>query len=538
MIVEASPKRKDGDRLYHLIQSLKNRAHFDHPVERFEILETHISYVLLTGPCAYKFKKPVDLGFLDFSTLAKRKFYCEEEVRLNRRLAPRLYVGVTPITGSESSPELGGSGPAIEYCVEMVQFRADAQLDRVLERGQLAARHIDALAAQVAHFHQSSAVAEADTVFGTPAEVRRYALKNFDQIRADPGDSDLEPQLKLLRAWTGEQLVKLDSLLTERKREGWIRACHGDMHLTNMALVEDEIVIFDCIEFNPSLYWIDVVSEIAFLLMDLDYRSCSDLAHRFLNRYLEGTGDYRGLALLNFYRVYRSLVRAKVAHIHYRQLVPQTNEREASRQRFVHHVELARRYTDRPAAQLLIITHGLSGSGKTSLTERLVDLGGAIRLRSDIERKRLWGLEAEARTGSRLGADLYQPAMTERTYARLQELARGILISGFPVIVDAAFLKRSQREIFSELAAECGVPFCILHLKAGETTLRERITKRGREGGDASEANLEVLDYQLRSLEPLTEEELSQAVHVDLEAEVGLYELAEQLIPSHWRTEG
>lgn len=535
--LEASPDPKSGDRLYQLIQNLKATAQFDPPVERFEILETHISYVLLTGPYAYKFKKPVDLGFLDFSTLEKRRFYCEEELRLNRRLAPALYCAVVPITGSESSPELGGKGPAIEYCVKMVQFREDAQLDRVLERGRLTLQHIDALAVQVAHFHQNSATAGADTIFGTPAEVRRYALENFAQISLDPRDAELKPKLDLLHAWTSEQLVKLDSLLEKRKREGWIRACHGDMHLTNMALLGDEIVIFDCIEFNESLYWIDVQSEIAFLLMDLDYRGRSDLAHRFLNRYLERTGDYEGLALLNFYRVYRSLVRAKVAHIQYRQSA-EVSGRQASWQRFVRHVELARRYADKPTPYPLIITHGLSGAGKTWLTERLVELKGAIRLRSDVERKRLWGLEAEARTRSGLGADLYQPAMTERTYARLRELARGILTSGFPVIVDAAFLKRSQRETFRQLAAELNVPFRILHLKASETTLRKRIAKRESERGDASEATLAVLDYQLRSLELLTEEELKLTVQANTEAEVNLYELAERLIPSHWRTEG
>ena len=300
---------KRSDRLYQLIQSLKIKAHFGHPVVGFEILETHISYVLLTGPYAYKFKKPVDLGFLDFSTLEKRRFYCEEELRLNRRLAPELYCAVVSITGSEQSPELGGNGPAIEYGVKMVQFRADAQLDQVLERGQLAPRHINELAVQVAHFHQNSAVAGAHTVFGTPAEVSRQALENFAQIAPPIEDPPLRQQLASLHDWTRAQLVRLDSTLSERKCQGKIRACHGDMHLTNMALVQDRIVIFDCIEFNESLYWIDVINDIAFLLMDLDHRGRADLAHRFLSRYLERTGDYEGLALLDFYRIYRSLVR-------------------------------------------------------------------------------------------------------------------------------------------------------------------------------------------------------------------------------------
>ena len=195
-MIEAN--RKHGDRLYHLIETLKTQSPFDHPVERFDLLETHISYILLTGPYAYKFKKPVDLGFLDFTTLEKRRFYCEEELRLNRRLAPALYLTVVPITGTESSPHVGGSGPAIDYCVKMVQFSADAELDRVLERGQLSTRHIDDLAAQIAHFHQQSAVAGADSAFGTPAEVGRFALENFDQIPLDTADP---PEIQAQARW-------------------------------------------------------------------------------------------------------------------------------------------------------------------------------------------------------------------------------------------------------------------------------------------------------------------------------------------------
>jgi aminoglycoside phosphotransferase family enzyme/predicted kinase len=529
-MIEAN--RKHGDRLYHLIETLKTQSPFDHPVERFDLLETHISYILLTGPYAYKFKKPVDLGFLDFTTLEKRRFYCEEELRLNRRLAPALYLTVIPITGTESSPHLGGSGPAIDYCVKMVQFSADAELDRVLERGQLSTRHIDDLAAQIAHFHQQSAVAGADSAFGTPAEVGRFALENFDQIPLDTAyPPEIQQHLAFLRTWTVQQLEKLEPVLSERKRKGWIRNCHGDMHLTNMALIDDRIVVFDCIEFNESLYWIDVINEIAFLLMDLDDRGRSDLAHRFLNRYLERTGDYAGLGLLDLYRVYRSLVRAKVAQIQYRQLRPEAEERQACQQRFMRHLALADRYTNKPAPVPLIITYGFSGSGKTWLTDKLIDLTGAIRLRSDIERKRLAGLGAEARTDSRIGADLYQPAMTDYTYERLRALAREVLASGFPVIVDAAFLKYRQRDAFSQLAATLGAPFYILHLQAREATLRERIRQRQIGGEDASEATLAVLDYQLRANEPLTDAERERTVQIETEgARPKLNELAEQLL--------
>jgi Uncharacterized protein conserved in bacteria len=520
-----------NDRLYQLIQALQAKARFDHPVERFELLKTHISYVLLTGPYAYKFKKPIDLGFLDFGTLAKRKFYCEEELRLNRRLAPTLYLEMVPITGSELTPVLGGTGSPIEYCIKMVQFPQDAQLDRVLKRGELSRRHIDELATQIASFHERIALAGADTPFGTPAQIRRYALENFDETSPLLGEAHAMESQDELRAWTIKNLDRLDGFFRERKQRGWVRECHGDMHLTNMVLLDKQVVIFDCIEFNEFLYWIDVISEIAFLLMDLDYRDRPDLAHRFLNRYLEQTGDYAGLALLDFYRVYRTLVRAKVADIQCRQLAASTTGRQAPLQRYLHHVELARRYTNKRKSTPLVITHGLSGSGKTWLTSRLVELAGAIRIRSDVERKRLQGLiTPNARTGSHVGEDLYQPGMTERTYERLLALAREVLTSGFPAIVDATFLKRSHRDAFRQLATRFDVPYRILDLKASAPTLRDRIMRRQIEKEDASEATLAVLDYQLGSREPLTPDEAAFTVTVDTETDVNMSGIADQII--------
>lgn len=511
------------DRLRTLIATLQSRNPFDHPVERFEVIETHISIVLLTGPYAYKFKKPVNLGFLDFSTLEKRKFYCEEELRLNRRLAPELYLDVLRITGAPENPRFRGSGPAIEYCVRMRQFPQEAQLDRILARGELSLHHIDDLAAQVSAFHQKIAKAAPGTPFGTPAQIGQYALENFDQIgQGPPADQKL---LVELRHWTTVQLSFLEPLLLKRKQEGWIRECHGDMHLTNMALLNGRIVLFDCIEFNPALYWIDVQSEVAFLLMDLDCRGRSDLARRFLNRYLEGAGDYGGVALLDFYRTYRSMVRAKVAYLQYQQLAPGALERENVSQRLQRHVELAKKYAAKHPAPLLTITHGLSGSGKTWFTERLVEQEGAIRLRSDVERKRLAGLDAMVRSGSRIGLDLYRPDMTGRTYDRLFALSREILLSGFPVIADATFLKRAQREAFRRLAVELALPFRILNFRASKATLRKRILRRQTERQDASEATSTVLDYQCQTLEPLVPEEMDSVVTIDTEGEADLLDL-------------
>lgn len=502
------------NRLYELVQALRKQACFKHPATAFEIIETHISYVLLTGPYAYKFKKPLNLGFLDFSTLESRKFYCEEELRLNKRLAPDLYVDVVPVTGSEDSPVLGGDPPAIEYAVRMVQFPKDAELDHLTRTGHLTPSHIDQLAEQLSAFHGAAAVAPAASRFGSSETIRQVVLANFSQIRPSIDDDVYTRRLDQLEQWTLNALQQTARWFRERKQGKSIRECHGDLHLGNIACFNDRLAIFDCIEFSEELRWIDVMSEVAFLLMDLDAREQPLLAQRFLNAYLEITGDYEGLQVLRFYRVYRALVRCKVACIRLRQagLAPPEQERETANYR--HYIDLACRYIQ-PAVPALFITHGPSGSGKTSVSQPLLENLGAIRIRSDVERKRLHGLDAGARTASGVVAGIYSENNTLRTYERLAALARVILTAGYPVIVDATFLQAALRRKFRALAAECKRPFVILDFQAQEAALRARIEKRARQMADASEADSRVLDLQIASREPLDAEEVSRRVIID-----------------------
>lgn len=390
--------------LLGVIEALKRPAAFSHPVIEFEIVETHISYVLLTGAFAYKFKKPIDLGFLDFSSLAKRKFFIEEELRLNRRLAPSLYLDIVPVTGTEDKPMFLGSGPVIEYALKMVQFPAGSQLDRLLARDGLRPDMIDGLALEIARFHQQARIADPSSSFGKAQQICEAALANFDAIAAQNNGPDLIDRIVRLRGWTQKQAQSLVEAFSSRKRQGWVRECHGDMHLSNMVLLDGRVTIFDCIEFNEALRFIDVQSDLAFLLMDLDYRDQRRLANRLLNRYLEYTGDYAGLGVLDFYRAYRSMVRAKVADIARRQATDPEARREAA-ERVRCHLVLAEAYAEDNLRPSLTITHGLSGSGKTSLTEDLLEHSGAVRVRSDVERKRLRGLPPGAlgkRPGSRL----------------------------------------------------------------------------------------------------------------------------------------
>jgi aminoglycoside phosphotransferase family enzyme/predicted kinase len=489
-----------------LIDKLQNPALYEHPVQYFQVIETHISWVLLTGPYAYKIKKQVDLGFLDFSTLAKRRHYCEEELRLNQRLAPELYLAVIAITGTASQPVLGGSGPVIEYAVKMREFAQSAQLDRALSRGELRSEHIVHLAAAVARFHARAAAAGADSLFGDAAAVWQPAGENFAQIRPHLDTERDRDLLDMLQAWSVKTHARLAAVWPLRKQAGFIRECHGDMHLGNMALIDDKILIFDCLEFNERLRWIDVMSEVAFVTMDLQDRGRPGLAHRFLNDYLQHNGDYQGLDVLRFYQVYRALVRAKVACLRLAQEGLSTAQRDEIRSHYRQYLHLAEHYT-RAAPTPLIITHGLSGSGKTTVSDALLESSGAIRIRSDVERKRLFGLSSTARSGSAIAADLYSTEASHQTYQHLAALAHSIISAGFAAIVDAAFLKRSQREQFHRLADDLQVPFVIFHCDAPIDLLRQRIRERETRARDPSEATLQVLEHQLLTQDPLHADE-------------------------------
>lgn len=483
-----------------LIHALMNHPGcFDHPVEKLRLVETHISWVILTGVYAYKIKKPVNLGFLDFSTLEKRHQDCIEELRLNRRLAAEYYLDVVPITGSPDAPRINGSGCAIEYAVKMREFPADATLDRLAERGELNAMHIDALAERIAHFHlYECEVAPLGSPLGEPGAIARPVMENFRILAGLLEDSSERQSLANLQDWSVAEHARLASLMRNRK----VCECHGDLHLANVAWADGKLVIFDCLEFNPLLRWIDVISEVAFCHMDLLHREKVQFAWRFLNAWLSATGDYEGLALLRYYFVYRALVRAKVAGLRAAQQKDEPSIRASQKERS-DCLKLAIRFSGKlPPA--LWITHGLSGSGKTTLTQDLLEKHGMVRLRSDVERKRAAGLEASAHGGEKL----YTSQVSRSTYEHLAALAEGLLVAGWPVIVDAAFLERSQRDLFRNLAKQYEADFRILDIRVDPDVLRARIRQRQTKETDASDAGLAVLERQLNSALPLEEDEL------------------------------
>jgi len=501
----------NAERLPPLIRALMQAGN---PLEAAQVrlIETHISWVLLAGEHVYKIKKPVDLGFLDFSTLEQRHQACIDEVRLNRRLEPDIYLGVVSISGSVEQPELGGSGMVVEYAVKMRRFPSDATLDRLDLQGGLGIEQIDQLAVRLAHFHLSEcATAPVHSPWGEPDAIARPIAENFRLLEERLDDTEHRHRLAVLQDWSNSAHQRLLPLMRERKRDGMVRECHGDLHLGNLAWVDQRLVIFDCIEFNAALRWIDVISEVAFCYMDLLHRRHRDLALRFVNAWLERTGDYAGVALLRYYAVYRALVRAKVAALRAGQ---PGSDAAACHIELEECLQLAAELTQAVPPQLWI-THGLSGSGKTTLSQSLLQRHGMIRLRSDVERKRLAGLDALAHTGAGMEEGVYAPDFSRRTYVYLAQQAEELIAAGWPVLVDATFLARWQRDLLRELALRHNAPFRIIDLQVELATLRERIGRRTAQGNDASEAGLSVLEQQIETQQPLDEDELEQVLSQD-----------------------
>ena len=503
-----------------LVAALRQPGPWPHPVQGpIGLVETHISWVLLTGPYAYKVHKPVNLGFVNFTTLEQRLHDCREELRLNRRLSPDLYLGLVAVVegpaglrvleASEepgSAPLPGGALPR-EVALRMRQFPQEALLSEALARGAVDGRQIDALALDLARFHQRAAVAPANGPFGTPDAVLQPVRDNVSALRPRLPAHAL-PLLDAVQRWSERCFARIRPLLEQRLVAGRVRECHGDLHLTNLLLRNGRIQVFDCLEFSPALRWIDVISDLAFLVMDLEVRGAPVLANRLLNGWLAATGDYGGLGLWRWYSSYRAMVRAKVAAL--------SGDSAAA----LAYLSRAR-HAAQPEAARLLLCHGPSGSGKSHLSRRLAGLQGAIWLRSDVERKRRFGHQPGGPPDPTPSANLYAPRVSDVLFLEhLPRLAETVLMAGFSVIVDATFLRGAYRTAMAEVAGRCAVPLVILDLQVPLALLQQRIRRRRQAGGDPSDADLAVLAKQLERQEPLTAAEQARSIAIGAEPEL------------------
>jgi aminoglycoside phosphotransferase family enzyme/predicted kinase len=506
---------------------LRPEAH--EPPQPVELLQTHISWILLVGERAYKIKKPVNLGFVDFSTPELRARFCAEELRLNRRLAPDLYLGVVPVHGPATAASFHGDGPVIERALMMRRFPQTALLPAALSRSEVPPGAFIALARRLATFHARAAVAGTADPWGEPEAVWRPALANLEVLEASqPRAIGVDAaQLAELRRWTESEAARLEPIVRQRKASGRVREGHGDLHLGNMAFLEGRIEVFDCLEFSPELRWIDVISDLAFLVMDLEQRRLEEPAHLLLAQWLEASGDYPGLALWRWYLVYRALVRAKVTALRLAQADLAAADGQDLRDDLGAYLHWASACI-RPRTGALVITHGVSGSGKSFWASRLARGHAWLQLRSDGERKRRFGLWGEPQDPPRPpdAASLYSPEVSRWLYReRLLDCSEAALAAGFNVVVDATFLRRGDRELYRALAARLKARFAVLRCACDRAIAERRIEKRRLRGGDPSDADAAILALQLQKIEPIDADERQTIGCVVEGSENGLREL-------------
>jgi len=466
------------------IQALFLPEAYPHPTDKIEMIQTHISWVFLTGSYAYKLKKPLNLDFLDFSTLAKRKFYCEQELILNRRLSADIYLDVVPLVQSDNNFELGGAGKVLDYALKMCQFDQSGLLDQRLRHNQFDPVWMDLLAQDTAGLHAGQ---QSTAQFGHPYMLAEHIQTNLDIAEGYIGvvvDSNIFSELK---RFARDALLQQKEMLISRQYNGFIRPCHGDLHLKNITLINNKPCIFDCIEFSDEFRIIDTMNDVAFLVMDCDAHGRADLGIRFLSRYLEHTGDYAGLSLLNLYLFYRATVRGKVSTLLALEFTD-GNERQQHFEEARKYFELAAGYTRSKRAKLFVIG-GLSGSGKSHLALLGCGIERAIIIRSDAIRKRI--------VSDHPDLALYSREMHIHTYKAMFADARSALTAGFSVILDATFLHPAFRQQVYTLAQACGVAICFFWLDIERSVLEKQIKQRQAAANDISDADLRVLKLQL-----------------------------------------
>lgn len=474
------------------------REAWPHPVGRIELIETHISWVLLTGDWAYKIKRPVAFPFADLRSLETRAHLCSEEVRLNRRFAPELYEGVVPITREDGHYRVGGRGRVIDYAVRLRQFERACELDALLRAGAVTEVELAELGTRLAGLQAGLPVARPADPWGEPQAVRRVVHANVWELTA------LLPQraalLGTLAATLERRFGALERLMMQRRLDGRVREGHGDLHTRNIVRLERGLVPFDCIEFEPALRWIDVADEAAFLYGDLLAEGAPGHAAAFLSAWFAASGDYAAAPLLVLYAAHRLLVRAKVSLLSARAPLLQGEVPPQVDRRLMLAGQLSRTARARPPR--LVVIAGLSGSGKSWLGMRMSWRLGAVHVRSDVERKRIAGLPPHARSAAGVDSALYAPERTAAVYDRLAQIGGQLLEAGFDVILDATALRRRQRAILAGAARGHGATVHLLWCEAPEPVLRERILQRERQGDDPSDATLAVLRLQQSRLEP------------------------------------
>lgn len=490
-----------------LIQQMLRPTFYPHGVTKpIRLMQTHVSYVLLTGDYAYKVKKPVDFGFLDYSTLEKRHHFCQEELRLNRRTAAKIYLDVLPITENQGTYYLGGDiETPVEYVVKMRQFPQDALLSHLFAQGLLDEGLLRRLAEQIAAFHLAAETNDHIRSFGEIAQIRQSIDENYDQTVAYIGGPQTQPQFDETKAYSDRFFAEREDLFRQRREQNWIRACHGDLHLNNICYWQGQLLPFDCIEFNEPFRYVDVMFDIAYIMMDLNAKGRTDLSAPFLSHYVEQTGDWEGLAVLPLYVSRQSYVRAKVTSFLLNDPAISETDKAQAEATAATYYRLAWQMTQ-PTQGRIVIMAGLSGSGKSTTAREVSRHLGAIHIRSDAVRKHLAGVPLTERGDN----SLYTPEMSQKTYDRLLDLGLMLAQEGYAVVLDAKYDRQAHRQAVREKTQAANLPLQVMYCDAPRDVLRSRLQART---GDIADATAEILASQ--SMEPFTPEEQPFVTMID-----------------------
>lgn len=491
-----------------ILKSLLKPEAYPDEVTGVELIQTHVSYIFLTDHHAYKIKKPVDFGFLNFSTIDRRRFYCNEEVRLNRRLCPDIYEKVVELRETPNGAAFHGSGTIIDYAVKMRRLPAERMLDKLVAAGDISAATMREVSRIIAEFHRTAPTSATIADHGRLERLMYNWQENFDQAVPFEESTLPAPDREYIRSWVTRFAADHGQLFQQRVADGFIRECDGDIHLENICLDNGAIHIFDCIEFNDRFRCCDTAADIAFLLMDLDYHGRNDLSNDVIDEYITVSGDSGAVDLIDFYKIYRAFVRGKVESFRLKDSGISLEEQTLAKKRAIRYFRLARGYIERRQMKpTLFITCGLMGTGKSTLTAQLAFELGIASYNSDVVRKQMTGLPDERQARNEFNTGLYNQQTHEATYAELLRRAEQQLTSGTSVIIDACFAHRDQRSPFAAAAQRHSVPLVILHMTCGDAENKRRLLEREAAGTSVSDGRLELLACQAEGFEPPDETE-------------------------------
>jgi uncharacterized protein len=498
-----------------IVESMTRPDFYPHHPRTVELVQTHISFVFIAGDYVYKVKKPVNFGFLDFTTLEKRKFYCEEELRLNKRLAPSIYLDVVPI-GEDGQGHLsaGGTQTIVDYAVRMKKLPLNKMLKILLAEGRADEKVMDAVARKIAQFHKEAQTGGRIDEMGSIATIRHNHEENFAQTEKYLNVTIPPHQFRFIKEYV-ERFLGVNKLLLEKRvAEHKIRDCHGDLHLEHICIA-DEIIVFDCIEFNERFRFGDVAAEVAFLTMDLDYNGYFHQAEDFVRSYLNYSGDTDMQSLLNFYRCYYAYVRGKVISFRLDQKEIPDAERTEIKRTALKYFDLAYTYAARLEKPVLILTAGLIGSGKSYQARHLAERLGAEVIRTDVLRKELLQIAPAEKHYESFGQGIYASDISRKTYEKAVALAAEIIQQGKPVIIDASFRNRSDRAGAVDLAGRLRVPLYVIECTCPDDLVKIRLEKRMLDSDNPSDGRWEILQEQKKQYEAIDEIPAGRFFRVD-----------------------